>query len=217
MREFWFLFNNGAESLQLPVNPPSVEIDSGHGFTDVEIAGLGEFTVIGNPTLKVFRFSSHFPKFYDAGYQISYPDLLDPWDCVKQVEAWQHSGRPMRLIVTGTPINHAVTVRSFNYREEGLGDIYFDIEFKEYRFVEVKTSTSSTGTKPTPTGSKGTRPPVSETKTKTYTVKSGDTLYKIASKQLGSGSKWKSIYDLNKKLIGSNPDKLKIGTTLKLP
>lgn len=34
-----------------------------------------------------------------------------------------------------------------------------------------------------------------------YTVSSGDSLWKIAQKQYGDGSKWKKIYDANKDTI----------------
>lgn len=50
----------------------------------------------------------------------------------------------------------------------------------------------------------------------TYTVKSGDTLWDIATAKLGSGARWQEIYDLNRDII-SNPDLIQPGWTLKLP
>ena len=50
----------------------------------------------------------------------------------------------------------------------------------------------------------------------TYTVKSGDTLSKIAQSQLGVSSKWRDIYDLNKDII-SNPNLIYPGQKLKIP
>ena len=52
--------------------------------------------------------------------------------------------------------------------------------------------------------------------TREYTVQKGDTLWKIAAKELGSGHRWKYIYELNKKRI-KNPDKLQAGMRLELP
>jgi LysM repeat protein len=49
----------------------------------------------------------------------------------------------------------------------------------------------------------------------TYTVKSGDSLARIAQKHYGSKAKWKKIYDLNRDVIG-DPDNVKPGTVLKL-
>lgn len=53
------------------------------------------------------------------------------------------------------------------------------------------------------------------TSTKTYTVRSGDSLARIASKHYGSKAKWKKIYDMNRDVI-EDPDNVKPGTVLKL-
>ncbi|HWB18666.1 MAG TPA: LysM peptidoglycan-binding domain-containing protein [Phycisphaerales bacterium] len=50
----------------------------------------------------------------------------------------------------------------------------------------------------------------------TYTVQKGDNLSTIASKVLGSKSRWQELYNLNKDVIRS-PDNLKVGTKLTLP
>jgi nucleoid-associated protein YgaU len=50
-----------------------------------------------------------------------------------------------------------------------------------------------------------------------YEVQPGDSLQKISIKLYGSMSKWQSIYDLNKALIGSDPAKVKVKQVLKLP
>ena len=50
-----------------------------------------------------------------------------------------------------------------------------------------------------------------------YTVQSGDTLGTIAAKLLGSSSKYKDIYDLNKDVIGADMNKLEVGMVLKMP
>lgn len=52
--------------------------------------------------------------------------------------------------------------------------------------------------------------------TKDYAVQKNDTLWKIAAKELGSGHRWKNIYELNKKKI-KNPNKLKPGITIVIP
>lgn len=50
----------------------------------------------------------------------------------------------------------------------------------------------------------------------TYTVKSGDNLYKIAKKVLGNGDRWRVLADANKDKISKNGN-LQIGTVLKIP
>lgn len=53
-------------------------------------------------------------------------------------------------------------------------------------------------------------------KNKTYTVKSGDSLSKIAKLELGDSSKWNQIYKLNQKTIGKDPNAIKPGQKLVL-
>lgn len=50
-----------------------------------------------------------------------------------------------------------------------------------------------------------------------YTVVSGDSLSKIAKNHYGDAAKWHQIYEANKDIIGSNPDKIEIGQELTLP
>lgn len=50
----------------------------------------------------------------------------------------------------------------------------------------------------------------------TYTVKSGDTLSKIAKEHLGDANAYMRIFDANKDQL-SDPDKIKPGQVLKIP
>jgi nucleoid-associated protein YgaU len=51
---------------------------------------------------------------------------------------------------------------------------------------------------------------------RSYTVKAGDTLSKIAKETLGSATDYMKIFNLNKDLL-SDPDKIKPGQVLRLP
>lgn len=51
---------------------------------------------------------------------------------------------------------------------------------------------------------------------RTYTVQNGDSLWSIAQNQLGNGSRWQEIYNLNKDQI-SDPNVISKGQKLKLP
>jgi nucleoid-associated protein YgaU len=65
------------------------------------------------------------------------------------------------------------------------------------------------------TGGAAAAAPAAET-TKTYTVKAGDTLSKIAKEHLGSAGAYMKIFELNKDQL-TDPDKIKPGQVLRLP
>lgn len=52
---------------------------------------------------------------------------------------------------------------------------------------------------------------------RTYKVQKGDTLFDIARYELGKGSRWVEIYDLNRGVLGDDFDLLPPGTELMLP
>lgn len=53
--------------------------------------------------------------------------------------------------------------------------------------------------------------------TKTYTVKSGDTLSDIAQSEMGDANRWRELYEANKDAVGDNPDLIHPGLELKIP
>jgi nucleoid-associated protein YgaU len=211
--EFWLTFNNGKEKIRLPVNPESITISSPFGFEDINVSRLGEITVIGERELKEYSFESFLPRDYNPTY-CEYTNIPKPWDVVNRIERWRDSRKPCRLIVTGTPINTPVTIREFEYEPDKAGnpgDIYFSITLKEYRFVSF-AKINSNGKKTT----KKSRPST-KSQPKTYTVKKGDSLWKIAKNVYGDGSKWRQIYEVNKKVIGKNPNLIYPGQKLVIP
>ncbi|MEC0328675.1 LysM peptidoglycan-binding domain-containing protein [Paenibacillus macerans] len=223
--EFWLKFNNGAEALQLPVNPESVATTMTQGYEDIEISNLGEYTVIGNERLREFSMSSLFPRDYDASF-CAYAGFPQPRECVATIERWMRSGKPVRFIITGTPVNIAVTIRSFEYEERGgePGDIWYTLQLKEYIFIEIarksdgKTSGSGGATMPKLLSAKAARPNTTA-KVSSYTVKAGDSLWKIAQRAdvYNDGDQWRKIYDKNRKVIGANPNVIRPGQKLVIP
>jgi nucleoid-associated protein YgaU len=49
-----------------------------------------------------------------------------------------------------------------------------------------------------------------------YTVKKGDSLWKIAETYYGNGSKYKGIFEANKLML-KDPDKIYLGQMLRIP
>ena len=51
---------------------------------------------------------------------------------------------------------------------------------------------------------------------RTYVVKSGDTLSKIAKQEYGNANSWNRIFEANRDIL-KDPDKIFPGQTLKIP
>lgn len=52
---------------------------------------------------------------------------------------------------------------------------------------------------------------------RTYVVKKGDSLSKIAREIYGDFNRWRAIFDANKDTIGNNPDLIHPGQVLRIP
>lgn len=125
----------------------------------------------------------------------------EPDECVKILYNFMQNETVLNLIVTGTWINVDVTISSFQPRPTGAyGNIEYSITFvqkkplKIYTTNELKIASFVRKTKPRNDSS-------SSLSGGSYTVVSGDTLWGIATKKLGSGTKWTSIYDANASTI----------------
>ena len=103
--------------------------------------------------------------------------------------------------------------------KEGF-DLTVSVKLKQYRAFGTKTVQITPSPAPsqpaTATVQKPPRETTSAPKAANYTVKSGDCLWNIAKKQLGDGSRWKEIYELNKDKI-KNPNLIYSGQSLTMP
>lgn len=125
----------------------------------------------------------------------------EPNECVKILYDFMKNETVLNLIVTDTWINVDVTISSFTAKPVGAyGNIEYSIDFVQkkalqiYTTKELKIATFVKKTKPR-NDSGGSKSGSS------YTVVSGDTLWGIAARKLGSGTKWTQIYDANKDTI----------------
>lgn len=188
---------NKDESIQLPVLPASFNISEAQNNVVVNITSLGDANLPGKRALRELTLSSFFPN-QDYGFLVC-ERKKDPYDYISWLRERKRKGTIMRIIITGAHINFTCLIEKLEYGEDDAsGDVNYTIELKEYRELESSESKSSNSGSSSGTKSSGR---VSKSKPKTYTVKKGDTLKKIAKKYLGSASKSKSLYKKNKKVI----------------
>lgn len=99
-------------------------------------------------------------------------------------------------------------------------DLTVSVKLRQYRAFGTKTvQITPSATPGQPASATVQEPPrstASAPKNAAYTVKSGDCLWNIAKKQLGDGSRWKEIYELNKDKI-KNPNLIYPDQELTLP
>lgn len=208
------LTDGSGEKFIFPVNPEEVQITRERGYDTVSLLSLGDFDFPQGERVKEITFSSFFPREYDDSY-CNYMPLPDPQTAMNKLTTFLHSRTPLRLIITGTQVNVLVLITSHNstFRGGETGDVYFDLSMRTWRDLKIGNLASpGSGSSST----KSSRPDLKKSP-KTYTVKSGDTLSKIAKFQLGSSSRWNDIYKLNKQTIGKDPNKIKTGQKLVMP
>ncbi|AZS15369.1 LysM peptidoglycan-binding domain-containing protein [Paenibacillus lutimineralis] len=211
------LIDSAGNEFIFPVNPEELKIARSKGIETVNILSLGEFDFPSGERVKEITFSSFFPIEHDSGYCNS-PDIPDPIDAMQMLTKMTASKQPVRLIITDTPVNVLVLISAHDTTFKGgePGDIYFDLTARTWRQMKVHTKLASASK--TTAAKKSTTSRTDTKKTpKTYTVKSGDSLSKIAKMELGSSAKWQAIYNLNKKTIGKDPNKIKPGMKLVMP
>ena len=202
--EFWI--QKGEQKLQLSVKPTDYSVNVSHKNTTVNVSRLGDINLIGKTGLREISLSSFFPA-QDYNFSVN-TDRRPPKECVKLIEDWRLSDEPIRVIITDK-LNMEATIESFSWGEQdATGDIYFNLALKEYKKPKIKSKSEE--------GSSRTTQPESTNSGKTYTVKSGDSLWKIAKQFYGNGSKYNTIYEANKDKL-KNPNLIYVGQTLQIP
>ncbi|MEN6325785.1 MAG: LysM domain-containing protein [Syntrophomonas sp.] len=217
-----YLIDPSGPQLRIPVNPGEINVRREKLLDTINIISLGEIDFPHGEKVKEITFSSFFPADYDASY-CSYPDIPDPQEAMNQLTAWTAASTPVRLIISDTIINTLVLVSSHTSIFKGgePGDVYYDLIMRTWREVKVRAAAeganASTGTGNVVLGAKTmpNRPDVKPVP-KTYTVKAGDSLFKIAKMELGNGSKWQDIYAKNTATIGKKPELIQPGMKLVL-
>lgn len=206
------------------INEGEVNLIKSPGLTDIEVDELLL------PMMQKYPFANYKEsKFHSADYYLN------------KLESWKKGKKPHTFILSRTSpngkkllfdTNITVTIEDYEILEDvekyGL-DVAVKISMKQYvdwgaKKLVLKKKKSS----PKKAASKKKTRKQTKTPAKNYIVKKGDCLYNIARKQLGSSTKWKSIYNLNKKTIeqvakkhgrksSSNGHWIYPGTQLKLP
>lgn len=214
--QMWLTYNAEKEKIQLPVLPELFQVKNGSNDESVNVTGLGEIIIMQSRPALQFSFSSFFPATKFPGLQVD--SITKPLTLIEKINTWKASKKPIHFIATACNVDIYARVVNFDYHEVGgdPGTYQYTITLKEYREITVRQVKVDIP-KATAIVQKA-EPRVDNTVTpQTYTVKSGDCLWNIAKKLLGSGSKYTQIYNANRGVIGGNPNLIYPGQVLTIP
>lgn len=215
--EFWLKNEMKKINMLLPITPRNYDIPYEMNIETVGATAVGD---INTPTHRkpmnislegIFSVNEDYPfinkKTCAVVYAIDYVNIIRDWIDAKDI---------IRLIITEdvqTKINALFHIETIKYSEDNTsnGDINYTITLREYRPLKAITVTKPNTNKPRPSTKK-----TASTK-RVYVVQSGDYLSKIARKFYGNSSKWGTIYNANKKVIGKNPNFIRVGQKLIIP
>lgn len=217
---------NGKQ-LTLPINPEELNLSRTADNDEINIIGIGPAVRKASPGLYEVTIESFFP-----GEKSYFYTGVRPKTCVEFIDEIWHTDNTnnnvAKIVTTGLTknINMYFLIEDFewDYKAGEEEDIYYNLKIKEYKPYGVKlikTDKDIKGSKLKVKTSKKSRTAstsINTTKNKrTYKVQKGDCLWNIAKAASGKGSNWKELYNLNKKVIGKNPNLIKPGQILVLP
>lgn len=126
--DIYLSVNNREQILKIPVPPSEFTVSKSRTNSVFETVNAGQLNLIGTSNLKSISWSSFFPVR-------DYPYLRDrsqkAFGYLYTLDTWYAQKLPMRLIITGTPINMACTIDDFQYTIKSDRDMWYTITLTE--------------------------------------------------------------------------------------
>lgn len=194
---------NTSSKFTFPANPESVQASLGTKYQSLDIISQGTVKIPKGTDVATIKWNG---VFFGSSKKKELVVLTDyyqtPATCISKLRKWQEAGTVLNLIVAGTWINMDVTISSLEPENTGgYGNVEYSIESCQYKELKIYTTSElkiASFVKKTVSRTSTSSTTSSDS---TYTIVSGDTLWGIAKKKLGSGSKWTTICSKNKSTI----------------
>jgi len=207
-----FFFTYEGQKVALPVNPPSLTITKAGNNQDMEIVKLGQINILRDAKLAEFSIESFFPASPGSPYVTAQSEWQPPSFYISFFEKIMGAKKPMEFGVSElewpSQTKKYVSVEGFVYqRESGSDDVLYTLMLKEY--IPYQATATSSGAQ-----ANASERLVTKATQKTYTVKSGDTLWAISKQFLGDGARYMEIATLNNI---KNPNLIYPGQVFQIP
>lgn len=218
-------YEHKQEIYQLPIPPEKMTTRYFNTNKIYDTVGMGQISIIKDIGLREISMSIILPNDLSLPFvQPKYaPNVIigKPIIYLSKFREFKSDKKPLQLLITrilpnGEQIfegNISVTLNEYSVYENAgeEGDFLVDLVFREY--IEIKPKTLNLVNESNSSYSVNVNRSTKESPA-TYTVKSGDTLWKIAKRELNDETKYKQIMDINNI---TDPKKLQVGVVLKLP
>jgi hypothetical protein len=136
MVDIFLSINNREQVIQLPIVPSEFKIPSPVNNETYTTINQGDIKLIGQRGLRAITIDSFFPK---NDYPFSRDKTYHGWEYVEIIEKWIDRRIPIRLIITNTPVNIAMSIENFEYGpQDGTGDVYYSLALSEFKFIQLE-------------------------------------------------------------------------------
>lgn len=221
------MYNFFLDGVQYPIAPSEMTMTVNNKNETITLIDGGEINLLKKAGLTDFKFKLLLPNvpypfaIYPNGFQPStyYTDKLEALKVSRQPFYFVvNRSRPNGVLLFDT--NMLVSIESYELFEsaENGFDVEAEIHLKQYRtwgtkkIIISKPSNAAAGT-PAKVKVEKKRDTSTKKAVKSHTVVRGDTLWAIAKRYLGDGSKYQQLAKLNNI---SNPNVIRVGQVIKL-
>jgi len=183
---------------EIPVPPENIVGTMEQKIHVVDVISLGEVMTPGGRSLENIQWESHFPKLYDMSIEkVNLSHHYSPEEWKRWIKRAQEDKELVHISIDNTDISRKVVITKFgfSYIPGPSGDVWYQIETKEFRQGHIREYNGVDFVTPDLRGTPFQSVPTS------YVTKPKQTLQDISIIVYGDILGWKTIYDANKEAI----------------
>lgn len=211
------------DGVALPVTPSKLQLKIKNQNKSMNLITEGEVNILKDAGLTEISFEAMIPQvrhpfsFYPQGFK-------DAQTFLNKFEKLKTDKKPFQFIVTRRnpagktffDTNLKVSLEEYQIEEDAKNGLDLTVQFKLKQFRAYGTKTIQIQPVQKTAKKSSTRSTETAPSKKTHKVVRGDTLWAIAKRYLGKGSRYMEIFNLNKDKI-KNPNLIYVGQVLTLP